>query len=857
MGKEELKPPKWADRFLSWYCNPKLLEQIQGDVHELFYWRLEEKGLQRAKRSFVWDVIRLFRWSNIKRKSNKTQNLNNIGMFKNYFKIGLRNLWKQRMSSIINGLGLALAVACCLVAYQFSIKDFIVDKFHEKKDQIYLVTPVHLIEGTPRYYARTTSNISDLIPENVAGIESIVRYYPGFGSISANDKEFRQTVSFVDPEFFDQFTFPIKLGEVAPLRDRGELVVSESLAEKLFGSEYPIGKTVSLSLRGVKQDFIVSAVIEDRQHETNMNVDIMVNYSSMPALKETIGGSTFTFLTIPNKESVQTAVNGLDEILNLLPESESSQYRSIEMVPFTRLMDLGTLLIGTFAWGISYEGILVMGVISLFMLTIATFNYVNISTVMAMGRVKEIGVRKVVGSNRFHIVLQFLTENFILCLLSILIGLALAKSFFLPWFNVVADEAFFFDFSNPRILIFMLCLLAFITVASGIYPAYVAAKMQPTAIFRDASSKKNKRRLTGVLLTVQLALALITLVNALMFVYTEQYNKSRDWGFERSNRLVLANIDQGSFEILKNEIEGLSGVESTSSSEGGISGLANFLNIELNSRSVQTRVAHAEADYAEIMGLKLLKGRFLSPERVEDRLSSIIVNETFIRRSGLDSLNSKVRIDSTDYTVVGIVQDYFYNGFSFPVLPTIIKAGTQASYNHLTIKVTDGKVGEVKSAITKLLVDAEVNEAELMPMEDVLDVFFTDSTRMQNFMIFCASIAIFLASMGIFGLVSLNIKQGIKRFGIKKVLGAERRHLYKDVYKPFGVISLIAFVIGGCASVLLISPLLELAHTYYPDFNLTVVLMGMLILLFIMVSTINTQVKKLIRLNPVHTLRNE
>ncbi|MBO3697809.1 ABC transporter permease [Roseivirga sp. E12] len=857
MNSKEPQPPKWADRFLSWYCNPKLLEQIQGDVHELFYWRLEEKGPRKAKRSFAWDVIRLFRWSNIKRKSNKTQKLNNIAMFKNYFKIGLRNLWKQRMPSLINGLGLALAIACCLVAYQFSIKDFIVDKFHENKDQIYLVTPVHLIEGTPRYYARTVSDINKLIPENVAGVESIVRYYPGFGGVSANDKEFWQTISFVDPEFFDEFTFPIKLGEKKPLKERGEVVLSESIAEKLFDREYPIGKTVNISIRGIKQDFIISAVMQDRGHETNMSVDIMINYSSMPFLQEMIGASTYTFLSIPNKESVQTVASGLDKLLTLLPEDKAAQYRSIEMVPFIRMMDFGEQLVGTFAWGINYEGILIIGAIALFMLTLATFNYINISTVMAMSRVKEIGVRKVVGSSRLHIVLQFLTENFILCLLSVLMGLALAKGLFLPWFNIVADEYFFFDFSNPRILIFIVSLLTFVTLASGVYPAYIAARMQPTVIFRNAGSKKSKRRLTGVLLTIQLALALITLVNALMFIYTEQHNKRSDWGFERSNRLALANVSNNNFDILRNGIEGISGVETISSSYGGITGLGRFTYVDVNNRSVLMRIAYAQADYAETMGLKLLKGRFLDDEIVEDQSRGIIVNETFLRRTGLDSINSKIAIDSTELVVVGVVKDYFYNGFMSPIAPTIIKIGNGEDYNHLTIKVADGKVAEIEAAVNKVLIDTETTEAVLMPMENILDDYFIDSTRTQNLMIFCASVAIFLAAMGIFGLVSLNIKHNIKRFGIKKVLGAERKHLYKDICKPFALISIIAFIIGGCASVILISPILEMAHSYYPEFNLALILSGILLLLLVMVSTVNTQVRKLVRLNPVDTLRNE
>lgn len=858
MSSKVPQPPKWADRFLSWYCNPKLLEQIQGDVHELFYWRLEEEGIRKAKRSFAWDTIRLFRWSNIKRKSSQTQKINNMGIFKNYFKIGVRNLWKQRMPSLINGLGLALAIACCLVAYQFSEKDFIVDKFHENKDNIHLITPVHLVEGTPRRYARTESHITDLILDNVPGVESMIRYYPGFGRIKVGENSFPNTISFVDPNFFDEFTFPVLFGEEKPLQDRSEVVLSESMADKFFGTEYPIGKSININFRGVQQDFIVSAVIDDKQHESNFDVEIFINYMSIPAAKDIVGASTLAFVTLSDNVSKEIVSDGLTGLISQLPEGEASLYKTISVAPFTQLMDYGQSLIGSIAYGINYDGIVIIAGIALFMLILATFNYVNISTVMAMSRVKEIGVRKVIGGKKIQLIFQFLTENFILCSISLILGLLLAKGFFLPWFNLVAEESFFIDVSNNyRVLVFLGGLLLFITLASGFYPAYIAAKLQPTAIFKDAMSKRGKRGLTGILLTVQLTLALITLINALMFVYTELHNKGSDWGFDRSDILGVSNISNDDFDLLRSKAQELAVVENVSGSKGGITGLSSFDQVKYNGRSSLIRISNTDADFAKTMGLRLTKGRFLDANNTQDKTKSIIVNNTFLRYTGVDSLNSVVMIDSTEFSVVGVVEDYFYNGFSGPIIPCVLKLGNEENFNHLTIKVAKGGVETVETSLSALMEELDIDQATITPMKDVLDVFFAETQLSQNLMVFCASIALCLAAMGIFGLVSLNIRYNIKLFGIKKVLGAGIKHLYKDVYRPFIVIFIVAFSLGGAASVVLVTPILDMVHSNFPDFNVWIVLAGIAILTGVVVLTVNSQVSKLVSLNPVDTLRNE
>ena len=198
---EQPKPPRWADRFLEWYCNPKLLEQIQGDVHELFFWRVEEKGVQGAKRAFAWDIIRLFRWKNIKRKSSQTTQFNNIAMFKNYFKIGWRNILRQKMPSVINITGLSCAIGCCLVAFMFIEPRVIRDQFHENGDNIYLIAHEAFIEGELNKYGTFDADLAGELPNNFPQIKSRTRMKGAQNVFRIKDNIFRSLRQLCRPRF--------------------------------------------------------------------------------------------------------------------------------------------------------------------------------------------------------------------------------------------------------------------------------------------------------------------------------------------------------------------------------------------------------------------------------------------------------------------------------------------------------------------------------------------------------------------------------------------------------------------------------------------------------------------------------
>ncbi|MBO6759609.1 MAG: ABC transporter permease, partial [Roseivirga sp.] len=447
MKKKPVKsPPKWADRFLAWYCNPKLLEQIQGDVHELYYWRIKEKGGGKARRSFIWDVLRLFKWSNIKR-SNKSQNRNNMGIFKNYFKIGLRNLWKQRMPSAINIIGLSLAIGCSIVAFKFVEYNYVKDDFHENKDDLFLVTHWEELESNKGRNGGTDNQLVGEILKSVPGIKTSTRYNYRQPEVRYGIKTKYEAALFVDEAFMDIFSFDLLYGNPNTLYNEGEIIIDESTSISLFGDANPVGKKVDLKIRENWKTFTIGAVYRDKPNNSSIQINMLVNYVHYE--QEFRDRATWnTNLFIQREDGVEPAslLSAMDQLLPVYnKDNEETAITYFELEPLSTMANNSYEMMNGVGSGPNMAPIITLSAIGVFMLILSTLNYVNISLAMIMKRLKEIGIRKVIGSKRKQLVTQFLIENFLLCAFSMFLGVLLAHSFFLPGFNEIAGGDFKLD----------------------------------------------------------------------------------------------------------------------------------------------------------------------------------------------------------------------------------------------------------------------------------------------------------------------------------------------------------------------------------------------------------------------------
>ncbi|KOF03479.1 hypothetical protein OB69_06240 [Roseivirga seohaensis subsp. aquiponti] len=852
---EQPKPPRWADRFLEWYCNPKLLEQIQGDVHELFFWRLEERGVKSAKRAFIWDIIRLFRWKNIKRKSSQTTQFNNIAMFKNYFKIGWRNILRQKMPSFINITGLSCAIGCCLVAFMFIEPRVIRDQFHENGKNIYLVAHEAFIEGNLGKYGVFDSSLAKELPDKFPQIKRRTRMKGTQNIFRIKDNIFRSYVNYVDPDFLNSFSFPMVYGSKDALKDPSKIVIDRSAAIRFFGDEYPIDKLVKVIYDEEEINFSVGGVIEDAPNNSSIRPGFLISYEVLENRGQTAQANAVTFIELEKGTNVLELERSFQSMVSvqngLKPDA---QYESIFLVPLESMAKSN--LNGVPGGSPPMAPIILLISIAGFMLLLAISNYVNIAILMATRRVKEIGIRKTIGSKRTQIIVQFLTENLILCALSVFLGIVLARGLFMPWFNEMSGGTISLNlFSNRNLWLFLGLLLLVVTFLSGFYPAVYISKYKPSVIFSGKEKLGKKWGFSGALITFQLVLSIITIVGGIMFVRTNNMQKRIEWGFDKEDK-ILVNIPSSEvYPELLNKMMSIPGVEEAVATNAALGEAYGNTEFYLGDKKNRASFLSCSAKYPQFMGLELHEGRFFDPELISDSQSSVMVNYKFAEHYGI-RIDDLIQIDSVFHKVVGVLNDFTYQGLSDKIEPIIIKAKPDSELNYLTLKVSAGTEMEMEDKIKQAWVDVVQNKPYIGFLQSrIFDSGSEDSRGLKNTMLFTSTLATILAAMGIFGLASLSIASKMKDIGIKKALGANLIQLTKSVYLKFGIMLSIAVVIGSTLAVFIIGIFLDEVYAYHDPVNFIPLFFAAAILTIVVFLTVTTQIGKVKKMNPAETLR--
>lgn len=863
-SEKQNNPPRWADKFLELYCNPKLLEQIQGDVHELYYWRLEEKGARQAKGAFCWDILRFCRWRNIKRSTTQQQQFNNRAMLKNYFKIGWRNLLKQKLPSFINIFGLATAIACCMVAYLFIEGIWLKGMYHENKDEIYMVTYTAEDNDGVSQYGSLAAPLANSLNE-FSSIKNVVRINNSPLVVGYKNENFRQFVQFVDPNYMDVFTHTIISGTNDALKDPSQVILTEWVAQKFFGSKVPIGEEILLHIKGEEKSFTVGAVVENQTAAAMFHFDILINNTHLShsgnSFDDNWQNSAWTFVQIPNQKDITSIDEQFESLVKqqneVLPDSK---YLALQLEPFMTLSRKAQNIRGGAGNGASLAPQIVLSAIGGFLLILAVFNYINIAILMATRRIKEIGIRKVIGSKRSQLVFQFLSENMITCFISITMGLIIAYTLFIPWFNDMATTNLRIDLiTDPYIYLFLGGLLIFITLTSGAYPAFYISSFQPLQIFSGKQRIGSKGTFTSVLLTFQFILAIITIVAGASFVRTNSVNQSRDWGYDNSDKIVINIPNQQAYIEIKNELKQHNQVLDLSGSTHRIGNTISETEFSLKDEISQVDFIQGNANYPELMGLRLAEGRLFNKELSSDISNSILVNRKFMNAYNLKfPVQEAIEIDSIDYNIIGVVEDFHSENFAYELNPVIISATPDSVANYLTIKVNSGEaqaMAEFIKALWHEKVNGSVYDGHIQA--EIFDFYFFEMRGLRNMMIFTATLAVILSAMGLFGLVSLSVAAKMKDISIRKVLGATMMHLSKTVLKKYLVLWLIGCTLGLFLAYMAINALLESVYSFHAGVGFIPLIFAMLLLLVVIIITISSQLVKVKRTNPVDTLRTE
>lgn len=787
-------------------------------------------------------------------------------MIKNFIKTGIRSLYKNKLISFINIFGLSIAIGCCSVVYLFFEMQFTMDSDHENRENIFLLCNVVDREGDIQVWGDSPTPIGAAIKDDFPQAESVVRIVRRNGIMKYEDQVFSQRVSYTDPEFLDMFTFPLSSGEMNSLSDPSKVIISKNTADRYFGDEDPLNKIITFRSGDRIQTYTVGGVAEKFPNNSTIRFNVLINIDKLTDLDlehDWADWSSFiaaTFIQLKDPNDIGILEKGMDEYVKIQNEAEKDwPADSYIFEPLTTLSLNSQDIRGDISWGGDDIGRLVLGLIGIFMLTLACFNYINIALVSAGKRLKEIGIRKVMGGYRIQLIAQFITENLILTVLALILGIVLGASVFLPGFERLFDVGMEFDLTNPGLWMFFGGIVILTGLLSGAYPALYISSFDPVRIFRGKQQLGGRSRLSKVLIAFQFILAIITIIGGIMFSQNAEYQKYQDWGYNQKDVIGIPLAKSEDFATIRNEVSQNKDIISSTGSVNHIGRNNRLAVIEYKGEKKEVNRHDIGEDYMELMEVELTQGRAFNKEIASDMDQAVIVNETMVNTLDWDNpLEETFWFDSTRYSIIGVASDYHFNSFFDEIEPAFFRIGKEEDYDFLIVRTVEGKSEETYEYL-------EAKWKELFPddpyygfyQDQVFQWYFDEIEGHGKLMKFISVLAILLSCIGLFGLVSLQVLSRMKEFSVRKVLGADIRNLVFVINSQFRWILIAAILIGAPLGYFLIKSLMEEVYAYHMPVTVIPAITATVILIVTALLTTSSQIYKVLVNNPAETLRNE
>lgn len=788
-------------------------------------------------------------------------------MLKNYIKTTYRNLLRSKGSSFINLFGLSVAIGCAILVYLFLDLNFTMDQFHENGDRVFMVQSV-LGEGDAQeLWGHTPIPLAPALEADFPQIERAVRWRNSSATFQTEDKVLQERVTFVDEDLLEMLTFPLKYGNKNALADQDALILSENAAIKYFGDTDPVGQQITLNFDGEHtESFTVRGVASEFPNNASFAFNALINYEKQRDLDLDLSDwalrTSATFIQVKQPTDIDAVAANLDRYLAL--QQDANVDAPVSSFAFGNLYTLSrnSYKVSSDITGGSHPaGFVMLGSIALFLLALACFNYMNISIASAARRLKEIGVRKVIGSTRSQLIRQFLSENILLCLLALVFGIVLAHFFLVPSFNSMFDGPDFYVFAsgNLRLWGFLSVLLVVTGLVSGAYPAFYISKFEPTLIFKGKQKLTGKRWFTHSFLTFQFVMAFITMIMGLAMVQNSTYQADRDWGYNQEHTLVVPLEEAAQYAMLKNELEQQTSVLSVAGSAHHIGYHRDHTVVEVVDEKVEATRFDVGFGYLETLDLRVKSGRLFDEQHSSDAENALIVNEMFVAEQGWDeAIGQQVRLGGSAYEVIGVVEDFHYTDFLQAIEPTVLRIADEADFRYLTIRTEAGQgnqTAEVVAATWKKLIPD-------IPYDGFFQNTVFDNVLRQNYEInkinaFTALMALLISCMGLFGLASQNIARRMKEISVRKVLGASIPHVTQLVNRSFLLILFIAAAISTPLAYMAVDGLLDSVFAYRAPLGVGPFLIAYSVVFLTALITISTQVYKVVVANPADVLRNE
>ena len=787
-------------------------------------------------------------------------------MLKNFFKTSIRSLLKNPLSSFINVFGLALAIGVSMVTYTYLALELGMENQHSKQDRLFMLTSLVDRDGEAGLYGLSPAPIGLKLKDDFSQIRRMTRIRDRSVVVKRGDNVFRERVRLADPTFLEMFDFKLTQGGRSSLTDLNAVVLNEKIAKKYFGDEDPMGKTIQMRFPGGKKaQLTVTGIASIPALSTSLEFDFLANFDLMETMEDDFKNSDWsknilaTFIELDDPGEVEYIAENIDQYRGVVNSAQPEwQIQEFTFEPLSTLYERSNDI----RWDISNEsdteGRIILSVIAIMILVLACLNYINIAVASATKRLKEIGVRKVVGANRPMLIVQFITENILLSAVALATGFLIAKLFFLPGLGNLFGIEFRLEALTLEFFCYLVGILLITALASGAYPALYISKFQAVSIFRGRLRFGQKNLLTKIFLTFQFILAIITVVCGIAFTLNTEWQNERPWGYNKEETIYVRVADDPTYETLKNELNGNPNIVGLS---GGSNHLGSFLGsviLQFPERKVEAYKLDVEGNYLDLLELELVQGRKLRDNYESDK-NAVLVNETFVKKMKWeDPIGQTFRYDSTSYTIAGVMKDFHYYSFWAEIESVFLRV-VDKDFRYLVAKA-DGEEN-----IIKTFEEVEATWSRLYPeipfrgdyQEQLYADYFQNVNGHKAIMITVAVIAMILSCFGLYGLVSLNVAGRRKEFSIRKVLGARLGALANAVSSHFLIYLIISMIIGAPVSYFLIELLLGVIYTYHMPMTVFPVLIAVVLIAITVLITISTQINKVSTANPTEGLRME
>ena len=783
-------------------------------------------------------------------------------MFRNYLTVAYRNLVRYKVYSAINITGLAIGIAFCILTFLYVRHEWSFDVFHEKADRIY------------RVYYKGGSDASAYMPGPLAPalaetfstqMQHIVRIYTISRTLQYGDHSFQERVIYVDPGFWDVFSFPLIKGDPATaLNHKDAIIISETVAQKFFGNTDPMGKSIFFTRNSKVHQALITGIVKDTPETSSIQFDCIQSYGNVKdALNTWNSSDTSIYVLLHNQVRPKDLEKLFPPFLKRSWPIIIWENQELKLQPLADVHFSPNIRAPEPATDPAYSYILLC--ITALVLFVACVNFMTLALGRSASRAREIGIRKVVGAHKPQVIVQFLTESVLLSLIAFVIGLALSELLMPLFNNLMAQKLSIVAHLDGPAFASLMGLTLIVGLLAGTYPAFVLSGFMPIQVLKGRLKIVSAGLFSQFLVVFQIAMSAVLVISALIMTSQLDYLRTKPLGFDSEHLIAVSRLSK----LRDLGPKGIETYRDALLSHHAILGVTQIYHMMRNGYQSRGPVVHegttlnsveiffVDYDFVPTLDLKLIEGRNYSRELATDPTASVIINQTLAKQLGPGPPLGKTLKFFDDMTVIGVVKDFHFRSLHHKIGPALLKCHPEYQFSRLLVRV---RADDIPGTLS--FMEAQWEAVTQSPgfrysfLDEGIDRQYRTEERWHRMIGYGTLFAIFIACLGAFGLTALAVTRRTKEIGIRKILGASVTNVVRLLSREFVLLVGIANVLAWPVAYWAMSKWLS-DFAYRIELDIGAFALGGVLTLLVVIGTVSLQAVRAAKMNPVEALRYE